>query len=262
MNSRLGKIYYFHRPAKEGHSTILFLPSFGGDHTYLNFKNIIDKLDSNYGILAIDTIGYGRSHSDDMHRNIDHILENYEDIIDHLNVNQLVLFGHSMGGIYSLLLARRINHLLQSLVLIEPPHSGIQEAFIDETNAHLEQFRQIAELKENGQINYESFLNAVNPLNSEADQKENAQLLFNVFGEKSIISEAENNAEILEAMHKIESLHSDESMPIVILCSKERESEYKESNLSSFGKVLSLNGNHFLHWSNEKEVLEAIRTFL
>ncbi len=253
--SELGTINYFYKKAKEGQKNIIFLPSFGGDSTYLNFKNLIDKVDDKYGILAVDTIGYGKSIDQNMNRNVSNIIKNYSDIIEYLNVDNIIIIGHSMGAIYSLFLAE-INIDIKQIILIEPPHIGIKNELVAENNNFIEQVKNIKELINSGDVVPSDFLDSTNPKNSKEHRDLNSQILFDGFGNKSILSEAENTIDIINESSEIisDNLLSN----IILICTDTRKDEYKNSQFKNSKEVHSIKGTHYLHWSNEKELLNII----
>lgn len=253
--SELGTIHYFFKKAKEGQINIMFLPSFGGDSTYLNFKNLIDKLDDKYGILAIDTIGYGKSIERDMNRNVSNIIKNYLDIVEYLDLNNIVIIGHSMGAIYSLFLTKT-NIDIKQIILIEPPHIGIKNEILVENNNFIEQVKNIKGLINNGDVVPSDFLDSTNPKNSKECRDLNSQILFDGFGNKSILSEAENTIDIINESSEIVS--EDLLSNIILICTDTRETEYKSSQFRNSKELYSIKGTHYLHWSNEKELLNII----
>jgi pimeloyl-ACP methyl ester carboxylesterase len=255
----LGTIHYFYKKAELEQKNIVFLPSFGGDSAYYNFKNIIDKLDKKYGILAIDTIGYGESIEQDMDRNSTNITQNYLDVINYLKLDNIVLFGHSMGAVYCLFLAKE-NSKVDSIILIEPPHIGIKEEILFENESFMEQSTNIKALISEGEVISTDFLDSTNPQNSQLERELNSRILFNGFGNESILSEARNMITTIENSSKVisERLLS----YTTLICTSDREGEYKETKFSDSKRIHSIVGTHYLHWSNEKEVLKIISSVI
>ncbi|MGY3765571.1 alpha/beta hydrolase [Vagococcus vulneris] len=253
--TELGSIHYFYKKAKENQKTIVFLPSFGGDSTYFNFKNIIDKLNHQYGYLAIDTIGYGESIEQDMNRNISNIIQNYLDIINYLKLKNIVLFGHSMGAIYSLFLSQKKLDI-KSIFLIEPPHIDIKDAVLNEDENFIEQVKNIKTMIVKGDVIPTDFLESTNPNNTLEERTLNSQILFNGFGNESILSESKNTVETIDESAKI--LSDSLLANITLLCTDAREEEYNNSQFKNVKDIFALKGSHYLHWSNEKEVLKIL----
>jgi len=255
QKTELGSIHYFYKDAEKNQKNIVFLPSFGGDSTYFNFKNIINKMNPEYGYLAIDTIGYGESIEQDMDRNVSNIIQNYLDIVHLLNLENIVLFGHSMGAIYSLFLSQK-NLDIKSIFLIEPPHVGIKEVIINENENFIEQANNIKAMIKKGDVVPNDFLDSTNPNNTLEERQLNCQILFNGFGNESILSEAKNTFGIINESSKI--LSDNLLSNITLLCTNAKKEEYNTSQFKNVKDIFTLEGSHYLHWSNEKEVLKIL----
>lgn len=256
----LGSINYYYRQAKPEFPTIIFFPSAGGDSAFYNFKNIIDKLDDGYGILAIDTIGYGLSTDTFMERTVDNVLQNYSDILHHEKPKNIILFGHSLGSIYALLLEKNFDINIEKIILLEPPHTGIAEELVEETQAQIKQFEEINKLKEKNKITYKSFISVINPNNSAEEKELNAKMMYDTFGNQSLISESENFPALMTQMEIIE--HSQTSVELHVIVTDARKEEYENSNYNDMGTLYSINGEHFLHWTNEEVILELLDTII
>jgi pimeloyl-ACP methyl ester carboxylesterase len=99
----------------------------------------------------VDLLGCGYSdRPDDFGYRVSDHAAVLEELIEHLDLNDFVLFGHSAGGAVALELGRRVESRLRGLVLSEanldpsPPDAGSyqvasqsEEAFIDRGHAQL-----------------------------------------------------------------------------------------------------------------------------
>lgn len=253
LKTDLGTIHYYSRTAKDNYPTIVFLPSFGGDSSYYNFKNIIDKIHPDYGILAIDTIGYGLSGQQFMKRTPENIVRNVVDVLEHERPELLLLFGHSMGCVYTMLAIEKIVQPIQKVYLMEPSHTGVAEKVMKETEGKVEQFKKVQEARKEHQLTPEMFEHVVNPLNAKRDKEENLTIIMQAYGNPAISSEAECTQLTIDKMREFELKPFDET--IVLLVSKGRKEEYKQSNYANKSTIISMKGNHFLHWSNEEAIL-------
>ncbi|MBQ8018153.1 MAG: alpha/beta hydrolase [Methanobrevibacter sp.] len=92
------KIYY--KDYGEGEA-ILFSHGLNGSH--LNFKRIIKEFEDDYRIICYDQRGHGYSDRSAMHMNVKALGQDLNELIDFLDLTDINLFGHSMGGasIYS-----------------------------------------------------------------------------------------------------------------------------------------------------------------
>lgn len=92
------KIYY--EDYGEG-EVILFSHGLNGSH--LNFKRIMGEFEDDYRIICYDQRGHESSGKPAKHMNVETLGRDLNDLITSLNLTDINLFGHSMGGatIYS-----------------------------------------------------------------------------------------------------------------------------------------------------------------
>lgn len=252
--SKLGPIYYFYEKAKLGQPTLLFLPAFGGDSTYFNFKHIIDRLKHQYGILAMDSIGYGKSGTKSMDRTLKNVVSNYLEIFDHLHLDKVIIVGHSMGAIYSLALAEKIDPAY--ILLIEPPHIGILDSIQVENQNFLKQIDMLLPLMKKGDVTPFDFIESTNPHNDKKIRLENAKLLFSNFANTSLLTEIDHTNETISITS---ALSNDILVKTIVLCTKARQLEYEQSVFKNVKEIHAIEGTHYLHWSNPKEVLAKLQ---
>jgi pimeloyl-ACP methyl ester carboxylesterase len=99
-----------------GSKTLLFI------HGLANFKGVwksnILELSKTHRCIAIDLPGNGHSSSGDYKYSMFFYAECVKQFIDKMNLTNVILVGHSMGGQIALLLSLRYPHLIDKLVLI------------------------------------------------------------------------------------------------------------------------------------------------
>lgn len=108
-----------------GTPTLLFIHGLG---SYLPaWKKNIAQLGKYFHCIALDLPGYGKSSKSLKYSGkMSFFAQVIHDFIDHLQLKNVVLVGHSMGGQIALTTALKYPHNIQKLVLIAP--AGI-EAF-------------------------------------------------------------------------------------------------------------------------------------
>lgn len=256
LDTKYGKTYYFYKPSSKDAKTLIFIPGFSGDSAYNSFRNIIDGLPDAFGILVIDTVGTGHSYQEYMNRTPENVIGNIIEVITYLKPTNPLVVGHSYGGAYALQLVDKLSDLTNELFLIEPRYSQISYNFLDETYQSLKHYKNFSEEKAKGNISVEDFIDSVNPLVAEEVKTENAELLFKAYANESIIAECLATEEMVKQMEIAE--RNLDNFDIVLLCSKDREEEYKNSIFGPSSKILSAAGNHCLQWTNEKFVLDNL----
>lgn len=107
---------------------ILMIHGLGG--SVLSFINIIDNLTPLYNLYIIDLPGFGRSGTHELLNNknvsTNKIIYFYTEVINkfinNLNLNDLILFGHSLGGLLSLsfVINSNISYKIKKIILLNP----------------------------------------------------------------------------------------------------------------------------------------------
>ena len=107
----------------KGDDTIIFVHGLG---SYLPAwkKNII-KLRENYRCIAIDLPGYGKSSKEIHSGQMDFYADVIEEFAAKLDLEKIVVAGHSMGGQIGMVAALKYPDLISKLILIAP--AGFEE---------------------------------------------------------------------------------------------------------------------------------------
>jgi pimeloyl-ACP methyl ester carboxylesterase len=125
-NSR-AKVRFAEFGAATAKPPMLFIHGYGAmlEHWNLN----IPAFESERKIYAMDLLGFGGSDKPNTRYGLALWARQIKAFLDHKNIDQIILIGHSMGGASSLWFANENPDRLKSLVLIDP--SGI---FADEVS--------------------------------------------------------------------------------------------------------------------------------
>ncbi len=124
--------------------TLVFL------HGYLEAKEIwhefAKKLSNNYKVVLIDMLGHGKSGIIGSEHKMSVMAEAVKTVLDHENINNCIMFGHSMGGYITLEFAKNYNEKLKAFCLF---HS---QAYADTDEKKKNRDKEIALVK-NGKYN-------------------------------------------------------------------------------------------------------------
>lgn len=102
----------------EGEQTFLFIH--GLANYFPSWKHQVDFLKTNNRCVAIDLPGNGLSSSGNFPYSIFFYAECISKFIEKMQLKNIVLCGHSMGGQIAIVIALRYPHLLKKLILIAP----------------------------------------------------------------------------------------------------------------------------------------------
>lgn len=82
--------------------TIVLLPGLGTAAPGLDFAPLIDQLDDDYRVIAVEPFGTGLSDGTDVPRTSENISREVHEALQQLGVQKYTLMGHSIAGIYAL----------------------------------------------------------------------------------------------------------------------------------------------------------------
>lgn len=95
---------------------IVLIHGFMGSHEY--WEKVVPKLSEDYHVIAIDLPGHGDSTAIKEEHSIEDYADVLKDFLDQLNIKQITLFGHSLGGYIALAFAERYSNYLNGFSLI------------------------------------------------------------------------------------------------------------------------------------------------
>jgi pimeloyl-ACP methyl ester carboxylesterase len=121
MEGQLVRMAYMDVPpsAKPNGKTIVLLhgKNFGGYY----WENTIRKLAAEgYRVVAPDQIGWGKSSKPDLRYSFQKLAANTASLLDHLGLKQVILVGHSTGGMLAVRFSRSYPERVERLVLEDP----------------------------------------------------------------------------------------------------------------------------------------------
>ncbi|WP_366246980.1 alpha/beta hydrolase [Microbacterium sp. 13-71-7] len=85
-----------------GEETIVLLPGLGTSAPALDFQPLIRQLDDTHRVIAVEPFGTGLSDQADTPRTAENIAREVHAALQQLGVDRYVLMGHSIAGIYAL----------------------------------------------------------------------------------------------------------------------------------------------------------------
>ncbi|MGI1678635.1 MAG: alpha/beta hydrolase [Cellvibrionaceae bacterium] len=113
------KLAYMDVPASgkaNGKTAIIF---HGMNYAGLGYEPTIKALSSaGFRVIVPDRIGYGRSSKPDMPYNLHVFCSNAKALLDHLNIDQVAVVGHSMGGMVASRFAMTYEETTSHVVMV------------------------------------------------------------------------------------------------------------------------------------------------
>jgi pimeloyl-ACP methyl ester carboxylesterase len=134
------KMMYMYEKAKIGNGkTVLLLH--GKNFSGVYWRNVMKKLLSKgYDVLAPDQIGFGNSSMPNNYQySFQQLAQNTKILLDSLKIGQVILLGHSMGGMLAIRFALMYPEMTKQLILEDPigledwklvvPYTSVDEEF-------------------------------------------------------------------------------------------------------------------------------------
>ncbi|MGE7930873.1 alpha/beta fold hydrolase [Viridibacillus arvi] len=247
----------------EGEETVVLLPGYGTAAPALDFKPLVDELSPFYKVVVIEPFGYGLSDVTEKERTIENIVAEIHECLQKLNIDRYTLMGHSIAGIYGLEYVNKYEKEVNAFVGIDssfPTQGGNDDEFPSE----------IYKL-----INKSGFYRMIMKLNSdqllapEVDEDTREQIrmlsLKNAFN-PNIISEGENFKYNFKAA---ENYSFPKNLPVIFFLVKDttdvegwKVKHEEQIKHSIHGKVMEFEGEHYLHHTKSKEIVENFRSFM
>ncbi len=101
----------------EGERTLLFLHGWCIDGTY--WKDQLDHFSPNYNVFALDLPGFGKSNAERTNWTIEEYANDISEFIERMNLENVVIIGHSMAGEIMLQLALTANPKIAGIVGVD-----------------------------------------------------------------------------------------------------------------------------------------------
>ncbi|MDG1989664.1 MAG: alpha/beta hydrolase [Dehalococcoidia bacterium] len=84
-----------------------------------HWKPQIDHFSNKYRVVALDLRGHGLSTAPESGYSFQQFAEDIEILINHLNISNPIVFGHSMGGAVAIYLTNLLQHRARGLIMVD-----------------------------------------------------------------------------------------------------------------------------------------------
>ncbi|MGN4124306.1 alpha/beta fold hydrolase [Lysinibacillus sphaericus] len=247
----------------EGEETVVLLPGYGTATPALDFKLLIDELSPFYKVVAIEPFGYGLSDETDKERSTENIVSEIHEALQQLDIDKFTLMGHSITGIYGLEYVNKYPDEVTAFVGIDssvPTQPGMDVELPVKTFAFVEKSGLLRLIMKVSGDPYAG-------LAFDAQTVEQMKMISN----KNMY-----NATTLNEMERISSnfkgaqdLTFPKNLPLLLFVQANNagvegwiplhEEQVKDS---VYGKMIPMEGSHYLHHTQFKEIAENFREFM
>ncbi|RAV19133.1 alpha/beta hydrolase [Paenibacillus contaminans] len=247
----------------KGEETVVLLPGYGTAAPALDFKPLVEELSPYYKVVAIEPFGYGLSDETEKERTTENIVSEIHEALQSLKIERYILMGHSITGIYGIDYVNKYPNEVSAFV-------GIDSSVSTQGGMDVEfPITMFKFLKKSGLVRLALKLGsdpyAGLPHDDETKEQMRMITLKNVYN-SSVMNEMENIYPNFVAAQK---LTFPKNLPLLLFVQSNNadrpdwlslhEEQAKES---MYGKVVPLEGDHYLHHTRSKEIAENFREYM
>jgi pimeloyl-ACP methyl ester carboxylesterase len=249
--------------AGDGQQTIVLLPGLGTAAPALDFEPLIEELQENYRVIALEPFGTGLSDPTDEERTAQNIASEVHEALQYLGVDRFVLMGHSIAGIYALTYSAAYPEDLEAFVGIDnsvpdqPRHDEQVPADVLVAARNLGLFRILAALEEDPYVGL--------PYDEETKNQMNLLSRKNAFA-PTVANEMENAPGNFAAAN---GMTFPRQLPVLLFVRSNEldvagwvELHTAQAASVDHGQVITLHGDHYLHHRLSEVIADETTSFL
>ncbi|MNC28635.1 2-hydroxy-6-oxononadienedioate/2-hydroxy-6-oxononatrienedioate hydrolase [compost metagenome] len=247
----------------KGEETVVLLPGLGTAAPALDFKLLIDELSPFYKVVVVEPFGYGLSDETDKERSTANIVSEIHEALQQLNIDRFTLMGHSIAGIYGLDYVNKYPNEVNAFVGIDssvPTQGGMDAKYPLKTFEFLKKSGLLRLIKKIGDDPYAS-------LAFDDHTKDQLKMIANKNTDNdTTLNEMKNISSNFKAAQKLKFPNN---LPVLLFIQAENKSvegwtplHEAQAKDSEHGKVIKLDGEHYLHHTRSKEIVESFRGFM
>ncbi|WP_342556110.1 alpha/beta hydrolase [Paenibacillus sp. FSL R7-0652] len=246
-----------------GEQTIVLLPGQGTASPVLDFKLLIDQLTPDYKVVTIEPFGYGLSDQTDQERTTENIVREIHEAAEQLGLNRYILMGHSIAGLYSVSYVDRYPDEVIAFV-------GIDSSVPNQPGMDVKlPLKSLQFLQSSGLMRLAKKLSAdpYAPMAYDEHTKEQMNLISNRVSSNSTMT---NELKHLGSNFKnAENMTYPRELPVLLFVQSNNEHNpqwlplhEQQAAKSAQGKMIPMEGSHYLHHTKFKEIAEQFKAFM
>ncbi|MDI9915276.1 alpha/beta hydrolase [Rhodococcus sp. IEGM 1379] len=245
-----------------GDQTVVLLPGFGTSSPILDFKPLIDELAPDYRVVTIEPFGYGYSDATDKGRTTENIVEEIHATVESLGIDQYILMGHSVTGIYALDYTEKYRDEVTAFVGIDSSVPGQPNM---DTKFPIGVFRVAKQLGFSDVLAKLAGNDETDAYLDDAEKEEMSRLVAKNNFSDTYLNEMDHlSSNFAASIGKTFPV----DLPILLFAVQNSKVEgwtaLHEGQAASVdhGELVLLEGDHYLHHTKSKEIVEHFTTFM
>ena len=255
----------------ENETTIILLPGYGSVSPVLEFKDLSTKLSDKYRVITVEPFGYGFSDETVSERTAIHIASDIHVFASELGIDQYYVMGHSIAGVYSLVLANRYPEEILGFIGIDPSVPKMEDVnpfpvsvvTINKAEVYLSkgiQFLGITRAK-----------NKISPLKDPIYTAEEIEYYTYLENERAGNKTVRDEINCLdESLKYIDKMKFPETVPVLNFVSSENaesmdgweQLHHDVIRETERSEVVTVQGGHFLHKDNPDVLVDKIKEWI
>lgn len=245
----------------EGKETIVLLPGFGTASPALDFKPLIEQLSPHYKVVVVEPFGYGLSDITDKPRTVDNITNEIHEALQQLKINKYILMSHSISGIYGLDYVNKYPNEVTAF-------AGIDTSFPTQPTEVMDT-ESVSLLQKSGFYRLLVKLNPAQIMTPDVDEATKEQIKM-ITLKNTMNPDIVSEAQLLPTNFKaVQGLQFPKNLPVIFFLvqndseDKDWIPQHEEQIKNSLhGKIVPLDGTHYLHYTQSKAIADDLRSFM
>lgn len=256
-----GQINVVRNGSGKGKQSIILFPGYGTASPYYDFLPLTTKLSKDFEVITVEPFGYGLSSQTKRKRSVDNIVEEMHEVIKKLDVDNYILSGHSITGLYGVnYLNRYPDEKVAAFIGVD---TSVPTQKMESINMAPLNF-----LKKSGVMRLVIDANPSKSLGMKKDDPNVEQM-------KMITLKNMNNPNLDEELDLLQSnfketkemtLPSDLPTLLFVAVNDGRDDwlpeHQKQIKQVKNGKIIELDGEHYLHHTQSKAIAEDSVDFM
>lgn len=243
----------------KGKETIVWIPGYGDIAPGLSYTKMLEELAPNYRVIVVEPFGYGLSDVTDAPRTLENITEEIHEAIHQVeDLDQYILMGHSISGIYGMKYISSYPEEVTAFIGLDSSTPNMLDGMqmvVDQSEEDADFIPQIPEVSEEINQEYQKIY------------KKNS-------GNKNLADESDRMNENFE---KSKQHAFPEDLPVAFFLATQSIEDQKLSftenkdwvkmhadlvKESAYSKIYEIDGEHMLYLEKYQEIAEKIHEFL
>lgn len=272
-----------------GNETIVILPGFGSQFPIIQYKTLVEGLKNNYRVVVVEYLGYGFSMGINKERTNENIAYEIKTSLESAGIfGSYTLIAHSSSNIYATYFSNRYPELVNKIISID----GTYAKEIEDRHYNSKLTNEIRNIKINALIELTGLERVLSYVKEDMFYIDKMRENTNVFSEDDIkvyrnrIGSSTLTPTMIRELNKLKDNMNEVKdyrypsyIPVLSILASDTVKEYELDKKSGakmdlkelanipisnpdIQRVVTIEGNHMLQFSNNEDLLNEIYQFL